>query len=262
MTTKILNGKNPRIVHVKGLDFGGEKPIIIAGPCAIESRDMMIESALKLKQIGVDALRGGAFKPRTSPYDFQGLGEEGLKYLREASEVTGLPVISELMDEKSIELVCRYADIIQIGSRNMHNYSLLKAVGELKKPVLLKRGMSATIREWIMAAEYIAHHGNLSIILCERGIRTFETYTRNTLDLSAVPIMKQETGLPVIVDPSHGTGRRDLIRPMSLAALAAGADGIMVEVHKTPEKALSDGQQSLDFEQYESLVEAIKNARG
>jgi 3-deoxy-7-phosphoheptulonate synthase len=261
MANRILNSTKTRTVNVRGIVFGGTRPILIAGPCSVESRDQIIEMAVRLKEIGVDVIRGGAFKPRTSPYDFQGLGEDGLKYLKEASDKTGLPVITELMEANNIDMICKYTDIIQIGSRNMHNYALLKAVGELKKPILLKRGMSATIREWIMAAEYIAHCGNESIIICERGIRTFETYTRNTLDLSAVPIMKQETGLPVIVDPSHGTGRRELIQPMSLAALAAGADGIMVEVHKTPETALSDGQQSLDFKQYEMLLRAIKNAR-
>ncbi|MBN2259596.1 MAG: 3-deoxy-7-phosphoheptulonate synthase [Clostridiales bacterium] len=258
MSNIILSGKNPKKVKVGNLVFGGEKPIIISGPCSVESREQIIELAIKLKAIGVDVLRGGAFKPRTSPYSFQGLGEEGLKYLKEASEITGIPVISELMDASNIDLICKYADIIQIGSRNMHNYSLLKAVGELNKPVLLKRGMSATIKEWILAAEYIAHHGNDNIILCERGIRTFDNYTRNTLDLAAVPIMKKETGLPVIVDPSHGTGIRELIIPMSLAALAAGADGIMVEVHEDPDNALSDGEQSLDIEQYENLMKLIK----
>lgn len=260
MTKKILN-ENKRLISVKNVVFGGDLPVIIAGPCSVESREQIIETAIALKEIGVDVLRGGAFKPRTSPYSFQGLGKEALEYLKEASELTGLPIITELMDSADLELVCQYADIIQIGSRNMHNYSLLKAVGRIDKPVLLKRGMSATIDEWVLAAEYVAHNGNENIILCERGIRTFDHYTRNTLDLAAVPIMMKETGLPVIVDPSHGTGIRELIEPMSLAAIAAGAAGIMVEVHKTPETAFSDGEQSLNFEEYKKLHDQIKKAR-
>ena len=260
MTKKILNEKK-RLVKVKNIVFGGDVPVIIAGPCSVESREQIIETAIALKEIGVDVLRGGAFKPRTSPYSFQGLGKEALEYLKEASEITGLPIVTELMDAADIGLVCEYADIIQIGSRNMHNYSLLKAVGKIDKPVLLKRGMSATIDEWILAAEYVAHNGNENIILCERGIRTFDTYTRNTLDLAAVPIMMKETGLPVIVDPSHGTGIRELIKPMSLAAIAAGAAGIMVEVHKTPDMAFSDGEQSLNFDEYKKLYDQIKKAR-
>lgn len=258
MTSRILSTEKQHVVEVGKVRFGGSRPVMIAGPCSVESHAQIIETARALSAIGVDMLRGGAFKPRTSPYAFQGLGEEGLRFLREAADLTGLPVVSELMDAKDIDLICRYADLIQIGSRNMHNYSLLKAVGQLDKPVLLKRGMSATIREWIMAAEYIAHQGNQQIILCERGIRTFETATRNTLDLSAVPIMKRETGLPVIVDPSHGTGRRDLVEPMALAALAAGADGLMIEVHPAPEKALSDGPQSLTFEKFRELMENLR----
>ncbi|MEA3423495.1 MAG: 3-deoxy-7-phosphoheptulonate synthase [Bacillota bacterium] len=259
MSNIILNGEKIKKVKVKDVVFGGEKPVVIAGSCSVESREQIVELAKKLKAIGVDVLRGGAFKPRTSPYSFQGLGEEGLKYLKEASEITGIPVVSELMEASDIELLCKYVDIIQIGSRNMHNYALLKAAGELNKPVLLKRGMSATIKEWILAAEYIAYHGNKNIILCERGIRTFDNYTRNTLDLAAVPIMKKETGLPVIVDPSHGTGIRELIRPLSLAAIAVGADGIMIEVHEDPDNALSDGEQSLDVDQYEDLFNKIRN---
>lgn len=254
---RILTGEE-RIVRVGDLSIGGNnRPVVIAGPCAVESRTQIVETAKKLKEIGVDILRGGAFKPRTSPYDFQGLGEKGLIYLKEASEITGLPIVTELMDAENIELICKMSDIIQIGSRNMYNYSLLKAVGKLDKPILLKRGMSATIKEWIMAAEYIAHYGNENIILCERGIRTFDSYTRNTLDIAAIPIMKSETGLPVIVDPSHGTGIKGLVEPMSLAGLAAGADGLMVEVHMTPEMALSDGHQSLNLEEYEKLIEKI-----
>jgi len=257
----ILDGKSKTIVKVGNVYIGDNNFVIIAGPCSVESREQIIEIAKELKEIGVDIIRGGAFKPRTSPYSFQGLGEDGLKFLREASDLTGIPVISELMDANNIDLICKYSDIIQIGSRNMHNYTLLKAVGKTKKPVLLKRGMSATINEWILAAEHIAYYGNRNIILCERGIRTFENYTRNTLDLAAVPIMKNETGLPVIVDPSHGTGKRELVKPMSLAALGAGADGIMVEVHKEPDNALSDGEQTLNFEQYKNLVDEIKKSR-
>lgn len=201
--------------------------------------------ALSLKEIGVDILRGGAFKPRTSPFDFQGLGIEGLKYLRQAGDVAGIPVVTELMDEKNMDVLCEYSDIIQIGSRNMYNYSLLKELGRTKKPILLKRGLSATIKEWIMAAEYIASSGNDKIIMCERGIRSFNDYTRNTLDLAAVPIIRKETGLPVIVDPSHGTGVRDLAIPMSKVALACGANGLMIEVHFDPDNAISDGKQSL-----------------
>lgn len=258
MDKRILTGEKI-IVSVGNIKFGGDNPsVMIAGPCSVESRDQIIEIALKLKQIGVSVLRGGVFKPRTSPYTFQGLGIEGLKFLREAGDIAGLPIVTELMDEEHLDIIEKYADIIQIGSRNMYNYSLLKLLGSVKKPILLKRGMSATIKEWIMAAEYIAAYGNKNIILCERGIRTFENYTRNTLDLAAVPIMKKETGLPVIVDPSHGTGIRELIRPMSKAALACGADGLMIEVHPDPDKALSDGEQSLNFEEYERIINEIR----
>lgn len=257
MNNKVLTGEKI-IVSLGDLKIGGENPkVMIAGPCSVESRNQILKTALSLKKIGVSILRGGVFKPRTSPYDFQGLELEGLKYLREAGDQAGLPIVTELMDEKNMDEVLKYADIIQIGSRNMYNYSLLKVLGNIEKPILLKRGMSATIKEWIMAAEYIAAYGNKNIILCERGIRTFDTYTRNTLDLSAVPIMKNETGLPVIVDPSHGTGIRALISPMSKAALACGADGLMIEVHPNPEEALSDGAQSLTIEQYKELFHEI-----
>jgi len=258
MNTKILTSEK-RIIDLKDMRIGKENlPIFIAGPCAVESEEQIIKTAVALKEIGVDILRGGAFKPRTSPYDFQGLGIEGLKYLKKAGQLTGLPIITELIDLSYLDIVCEHADIIQIGSRNMYNYSLLKAVGKSDKPVLLKRGMSATIREWIMAAEYIASSGNENIIMCERGIRGFSDYTRNTLDLAAVPIVKQKTGLPVIVDPSHGTGKRELIMPMSKAALACGADGLMIEVHCNPDEALSDGAQSLDIDQYRKLKIALK----
>lgn len=258
---RILTGDQV-VVKVGDLNIGGDNPsIMIAGPCAVESREQVIETALALKEVGVDVLRGGVFKPRTSPYTFQGMGLKGLEYLKEAGEKINTPIITELMDEKNLEAVVEYSDIIQIGSRNMYNYSLLKEVGGINKPVLLKRGMSASIKEWVMAAEYIAAYGNKNIILCERGIRTFEVYTRNTLDLAAVPIMKCETGLPIIVDPSHGTGRKELIMPMAKGALACGADGLMVEVHIDPKSALSDGQQSLTPEEYQKMVLELKKCR-
>jgi 3-deoxy-7-phosphoheptulonate synthase len=258
MASKIFNGEK-RIIKVRDLEFGANRKILISGPCSVESYDQIMEIAKELKSVGIDVLRGGAFKPRTSPYSFQGLGEEGLKFLREAADSIDVPVVTEVMDEGSLEVVCKYADIIQVGSRNMHNYSLLKTLGSVKKPILLKRGMSSTIHEWIMAAEYLAHYGNDQIILCERGIRTFDNYTRNTLDIAAIPIMKAETGLPVIVDPSHGTGIRKLIEPMSMAGLIAGADGVMVEVHTDPDNALSDADQTIDINQYRALVSRIKN---
>lgn len=247
-----------RIVQVRQLKFGGDTPIMIAGPCSVESREQILETAKALKVLGVDVLRGGVFKPRTNPYDFQGLGYRGLEFLKEAADAIDVPFVTELTDENALDAYIELVDIIQIGSRNMYNYALLKAVGKTQKPVILKRGMSATIHEWVMAAEYLASEGNGNIILCERGIRTYDTYTRNTLDLSAVPIMKAETGLPVIVDPSHGTGRTELILPMSKAALACGADGLMIEVHPTPEKALSDGAQSLNLDQYKQCSDALK----
>lgn len=255
LNNKALTGEKI-VVNVRELKIGGDNPpVIIAGPCSVESRNQIIETALALKEIGVDILRGGAFKPRTSPYDFQGLGYKGLEYLKEAGEAAGIPVVTELMTESDLEAVLECADIVQIGSRNMYNYPLLKTVGNIQKPILLKRGMSATILEWIMAAEYIAARGNKNIILCERGIRTFDTYTRNTLDLAAVPIVSKKTGLPVIVDPSHGTGIRELIDPMSKAALACGADGLMIEVHLDPENALCDGQQSITLDEYKTIYE-------
>ncbi|SET33582.1 3-deoxy-D-arabinoheptulosonate-7-phosphate synthase [Natronincola peptidivorans] len=247
---RILTGETIS-VNIGKIRVGGDHPpIYIAGPCSVESKEQIMEAAFALKEIGVDVLRGGAFKPRTSPYAFQGLGIQALEYLKEAGEAAGLPIVTELMDEGHMDVVMEYADIIQVGSRNMFNYSLLKTLGGLNKPILLKRGMCATIQEWIMAAEYLALHGNKRIILCERGIRSFDNYTRNTLDLAAVPIMQKETGLPVIVDPSHGTGIKELVAPMSRAALACGADGLMIEVHPDPPCALSDGHQSLTFEEY------------
>lgn len=247
-----------KIFKVKDIEIGGELPVIIAGPCSVESREQIIETAIALKEVGVDILRGGVFKPRTSPYAFQGLGIEGLKYLKEASDITGLPIITECMEEKYLDIVCEYSDIIQIGSRNMYNYPLLKAISKINKPVLLKRGFSATIKEWISSVEYLAAEGKTNIILCERGVRSIDTYTRNMLDLTAVPIMKMETGLPVFVDPSHGIGIRELMLPMSKAAVACGADGLMIEVHLNPDEALCDGEQSLTLEQYKELYEKIR----
>ncbi len=246
------------VIRVNGLRIGSKKVHVIAGPCAVENKEMIVEIAKFVKKAGATILRGGAFKPRTSPYSFQGLGVEGLKYLREAKKVTGIPVITEVMDPRDIEDVCEYADIIQIGARNMQNFKLLKEIGLTKMPVMLKRGLSATIQEWLMSAEYIVSQGNNNVILCERGIRTFETATRNTLDLSAVPVVKQLSHLPIFVDPSHGVGRWDLIEPMAMAAIAAGADGVMVEVHNQPEKALCDGPQALKPDRFLELMKAIK----
>jgi len=257
MTVKALNPKLNKIVQVKEYKIGGDQPIIMAGPCSVESEEQIHLLAKALKASGVQILRGGVFKPRTSPYAFQGLGAEGLKFMVEAAKANDMPIVTEVMQEKDLQLVYDNADMLQIGSRNMYNYSLLKEVGRLDKPVLLKRGMSATIKEWVMAAEYIASMGNDNIVLCERGIRTFDDYTRNTLDLAAVPIMKSETGLPVIVDPSHGTGIRPLIEPMSKAALACGADGLMIEVHPDPEHALSDGPQSIPLTDFDAMLKRI-----
>lgn len=245
---------NRKVVKVKDVTIGDGDFAIIAGPCAIEGLEMLLNTADWIKESGAVILRGGAFKPRTSPYAFQGMKEEGLLYLKQVSDKTGLPVVSEVMDPREVELVYGYVDMLQIGSRNMQNFSLLKEVGKVDKPVLLKRGMAATIEDFLMAAEYIAAEGNDNIVLCERGIRTFENYTRNTLDITAVPILKSLCRLPVIVDPSHGTGRRDLIFPMSLASMAAGADGVMIEVHPCPEDALSDGEQSLDFRDFKEIA--------
>lgn len=246
------------VVDVDKVKIGGNEIEVIAGPCSVEGREMLITIARHVKNAGAKLLRGGAFKPRTSPYTFQGLGEEGLAYLAEAKKETGLPVVTELMDPRDAEVVYRYADVIQIGARNMQNFRLLKEVGGMDKPVLLKRGMSATILEFLMSAEYIVSQGNRNVILCERGIRTFETETRNTLDLSAVPVLKKLSHLPVIVDPSHAMGRWDLIDSMARAAIAAGADGLMIEVHHSPEDALSDGPQSLRPARFGKLMEDIK----
>ncbi|MCI0370536.1 MAG: 3-deoxy-7-phosphoheptulonate synthase [candidate division NC10 bacterium] len=242
------------VIPVNGVEVGGERLAVIAGPCSVEGREMILEVARTVKAAGARLLRGGAFKPRTSPYTFQGLGEEALRYLAEAREATGLPIVTELMDPRDAPLVLKYADLIQIGARNMQNFRLLKEVGSHRKPVLLKRGMSSSIKELLMSAEYILSEGNYNVILCERGIRTFEDFTRNTLDLSAVPALKSLTHLPVLVDPSHGTGKWDLVPPMALAAVAAGADGLMVEVHPKPQDALSDGPQALVPKRFERLM--------
>ena len=246
------------IIKVKGKVIGGKKIPVIAGPCAVENRTIMINIAEKVKAAGASFIRGGAYKPRTSPYSFQGLGEEGLKHLAEASRKTGLPVVTEIMDPRDLETILQYTDIIQIGARNMQNFRLLLEVGMCNKPVLLKRGLSATIKEWLMAAEYVMSKGNQEVILCERGIRTFETATRNTLDLSAVPVLKQKTHLPVVVDPSHGVGKWDLVAPMAKAAVAVGADGLLIEVHTNPENAMSDGEQSLKPEAFKKLMSELK----
>ena len=241
-----------------GIKLGGKKIIVMAGPCSIENKTSIIEIAKKVKAAGATVLRGGAFKPRTSPYDFQGLGEEGLKYLKEASEKVGIATITEIMDPRDVGLVARYADIFQIGARNMQNFSLLKEVGMAKKPVMLKRGMSATIKDLLMSAEYILSEGNFNVMLCERGIRTFETATRNTLDINAVGVVKRLSHLPIVVDPSHGTGDWGLVPGAARAAVAAGCDGLMIEVHDNPEEALSDGAQSLLPENFSNLMKDLK----
>ena len=250
------------VVKVKDSEIGGYQIVVIAGPCAVESEEQIVSTARFLKSKGVKFLRGGAYKPRTSPYSFQGMEEEGLKILAAAREETGLLIVSEAVSSKSLELVAKYADMVQIGARNMQNFSLLQEVGRLKTPVILKRGLSATIEEWLNAAEYIMNEGNYNIILCERGIRTFETYTRNTLDLSSIPAVKELSHLPVIADPSHGTGRWKMVTPMSRAAIAAGADGLIVEIHPCPKDALSDGPQSLNFDTFSELMEDIHRIAG
>lgn len=245
------------IVDVDGVKIGGGNLIVMAGPCAVESREQLFEAADIVKAGGAQFLRGGAYKPRTSPYAFQGLETEGLKYLAEARERTGLKIVTEVTEVQAIETVAKYADMLQIGARNMQNFGLLREVGRSKKPVLLKRGLAATLNEWLHAAEYILSEGNQNVVLCERGIRTYEEYTRNTLDLSAVGIVKHLSHLPIIVDPSHGTGKWRQVKPMSMAAVAAGADGLMIEVHPNPEKALSDGTQSLCPENYYKTMKSV-----
>lgn len=249
--------KESSLVKVGDVEIGGPEVVVIAGPCAVENREQLLRTAEIISRAGARILRGGAFKPRTSPYAFQGLEEEGLKILAEARERYGTPVVTEVVAPEQVPLVTEYADMLQVGARNMQNFYLLRAVGKSGKPVLLKRGMSATIQEWLMAAEYILSEGNYQVVLCERGIRTFETETRNTLDLNAVPVVKELTHLPVIVDPSHGTGKWSLVAPMARAAVAAGADGVAVEVHPKPEEALSDGQQSLTPERFHRMMEEV-----
>jgi 3-deoxy-7-phosphoheptulonate synthase len=237
--------------------LGGRELVVIAGPCSVEGADMLRQTADHVRRLGGQALRGGAFKPRTSPYSFRGLGEEGLEILAQVRKETGLPVVTEVMDTRQVELVASYADVLQVGARNMQNFALLTEVGRLRRPVLLKRGMSATVKDLLLAAEYVMSQGNPNVILCERGIRTFETATRNTFDLAAIPILKEETHLPVIADPSHAGGRRSLVAPISYAAVAAGVDGLIVEVHPDPERATSDGEQSLDFSEFTDLMQGL-----
>lgn len=246
------------VIDARGVKIGGQKICIMAGPCSVEEGDSLLSTARTVHEAGAEILRGGAYKPRTSPYDFQGMGVEGLKLLSEAREATGMPVITEVMTPALVGQVCEYADILQIGARNMQNYDLLREVGRCRTPVMLKRGLSATIEEWLKAAEYILAGGNLQVMMCERGIRTYEPSTRFTLDLSAVPAIKKASHLPVIIDPSQGTGRRDMVAAMSKAAIACGADGLIIEVHPHPEDALSDGQQTLDTAQFARLMQELK----
>lgn len=245
------------VIDLGGVTIGDGTLTVMAGPCSIENEEHMVATARAVRDAGAQVLRGGAFKPRTSPYSFRGLGEEGLRHLATAREETGLPVITEVMSERDVEVVARHADVLQIGTRNMQNFTLLDEVGLTRKPVMLKRGLTATIDEWLLAAEYIMAKGNRDVILCERGIRTFETATRNTLDLSAIPVVKRLSHLPIVSDPSHGTGHWYLVDPMARASMAVGADGLMVEVHPSPDHALSDGPQSLTFENFEELMESL-----
>jgi 3-deoxy-7-phosphoheptulonate synthase len=246
------------LVEVAGVTVGGPEVVVMAGPCSVETREQVGGVARAVVASGARVLRGGAFKPRSSPYAFQGHGEEALRWMRQAADETGLAVISEVMDTRAIEMMLRYVDCLQVGARNMQNFDLLKELGKVRKPVLLKRGMSATIEEWLLSAEYILAGGNMQVILCERGIRTFENATRNTLDISAIPVVKKRSHLPILVDPSHGTGRRDKVIPMARAAVAAGADGLLIEVHNDPDRALSDGAQSLYPEQFDTLMGELR----
>ncbi len=248
----------PSVIQVGGVNIGGPAIAIIAGPCSVESKDQICTTANLVKSAGANFLRGGAYKPRTSPYSFQGMEEDGLKLLASAKEVSGLPIVTEVMNPREIDLVAKYADVIQVGARNMQNFSLLKELGKIDKPILLKRGMMNTIKEFLMSAEYVLSEGNNKLILCERGIRTFETATRNTLDISCIPVLKKETHLPIIIDPSHATGHWDMVESMSRASIAAGADGLIIEVHPDPVKAFSDGPQSLKPAKFASLMENLR----
>jgi 3-deoxy-7-phosphoheptulonate synthase len=258
LVAREFRGGTNSVVKIGGVAIGGPEIVLMCGPCSVENREQITDIAHEIKQAGARILRGGAFKPRTSPYAFQGLGEDGLKLLAETRDATGLPIITEIMDTKHLEMIEKYADCLQVGARNMQNFSLLKEVGRSKLPVMLKRGMSATIKDLLMSAEYILNEGNFNVLLCERGIRTFETYTRNTLDLNAVPVLKAETHLPVVVDPTHGIGLREHVASMALAAVACGADAIMTEVHNSPELAKSDGEQALLPHEYVDLVARVK----
>ena len=248
----------PTRIPLGPVEVGGPEVVVVAGPCSVESAESMRETGRAVASSGAHGIRGGAFKPRSSPYSFRGLGEEGLQILSDVRSETGLPVVTEVMDTRQVELVAGYADVLQIGARNMQNFTLLTEVGRVHRPVVLKRGMSATVKDLLLAAEYIMNQGNMNVILCERGIRTFETATRNTFDLAAIAVLKRETHLPVIADPSHAVGRRDLVTPLSYAAIAAGADGLLVEVHPDPETALSDGDQSLDLDEFRALMEGLR----
>jgi 3-deoxy-7-phosphoheptulonate synthase len=249
---------NDTLVPLNGSHMGSKKILVIAGPCSVESREQIIEIACALKEAGATALRGGAFKPRTSPYSFQGHGEKALEWLAEAREVTGLPIVTEVMDTAQVPMVCQYADVLQIGARNMQNFSLLNVVGESQHTILLKRGMSSTVEDLLMSAEYILSHGNTRVMLCERGIRTFERATRNTFDVNAIPVLKALTHLPVIADPSHAVGLWEYVEPIARSAVAAGADGLIVEVHPEPDKAISDGRQSLKPERFQAMMEQVR----
>jgi 3-deoxy-7-phosphoheptulonate synthase len=252
--------QTPTVVDVRGTKIGGGDLVVIAGPCSVESEDQLMETARAVKAAGANMLRGGAYKPRTSPYDFQGLGVEALGLLQQARRETGLPIVTEVMSETDVDIVAQYADMLQVGARNMQNFSLLRKLARVTKPILLKRGPSATVKEWLLAAEYLLSGGNANVVLCERGIKTFETATRNTLDLAAVALVKELSHLPVLADPSHGTGLRSLIAPMSKAAAACGADGLIIEVHPCPERALSDGAQSLDLPGFGQLMAELGKA--
>src|SRR5947207_3789113 len=252
----------PSVLEVGGVKIGGEEVVVIAGPCSVESREQLLDTAVAVKEAGASMLRGGAYKPRTSPYDFQGLGVEALKILSEARKLTGLPIVTEVMSTEDVDLISEHADMLQVGARNMQNFSLLRRLARVSKPILLKRGPSATVKEWLLAAEYLLAGGNANVVLCERGIKTFETATRNTLDLAAIALVKELSHLPVIADPSHGTGVRSLVPPMSKAAIAAGADGLMIEVHPCPERALSDGPQSLALPGFNRMMSELRNDGG